>query len=103
MKKDSIHTKQIPILITLAGAGLACLLSVLQGADFSVFFKRLLCSVIIFGIIGITVRIWLDMGFKIEKAEEKKKESKKQEDDVQITEGNEFEHFQDESDKDGQS
>lgn len=101
MKKDSIRTRQIPILVTLAGAGLACLISVLQGVDFSIFFKRLVCSVIIFGIIGISVKIWLDIGFKVEKEEEEKKESKQQEDEVQITEGKE--NSPDESDDDGQS
>ena len=103
MKKESIRTKQIPILVTLSGAGLACLISVIQGVEFSIFFRRLLVSVIVFGIIGIAVRICLEIGFKLEREEEQKKASMHDADDVQITEGIDHDHSHEESDEDGQS
>lgn len=61
-------------MVTLMGAGLSCLISVLQDADFSVFFRRFVISVVVFAAIGIAVRLFLDFGFKVDKEEEEKKE-----------------------------
>lgn len=72
-KKDytTPNTRPIPILITLAGAGISCLVSILKQLSFGNFVWRLLITVIIFGILGSLVRVFLDMGFKVDKKEEK--------------------------------
>ncbi len=58
-----MNTKQVPILITLLGALVACVLTVLQGVEFSVFFFRFLIAVLVFGVIGTAVKILLDVEF----------------------------------------
>lgn len=61
------NTKTIPIMITLAAAFIACLISILQHVELKVYVERLLFSVIVFGIIGIIVRVILDRFFFREK------------------------------------
>lgn len=53
------NTRPVPVVIVLVAAATACIISILQGADFNLFFKRLLFSVIIFGIIGLIIRFIL--------------------------------------------
>lgn len=64
-----MKTKQIPITVVLMGAAAACVISILQQVEFSVFFKRLLITVIVFSIIGTFAKIALDAVFN-KKAEE---------------------------------
>ncbi len=66
-------TRPIPILITLAAAGISSVVSVLKDVSFGRFVVNLLITVIIFGIFGSLVRVFLDMGFKVDKKEEEKK------------------------------
>ncbi len=65
-------TRPIPILITLAAAGISSVVSILKDVSFGRFVVNLLITVIIFGIFGSLVRVFLDMGFKVDKKEEKK-------------------------------
>lgn len=73
MKYNKPNTKPVPILITLAAAGISCVISILQEASFRQFVLRLLLTVVIFGIFGSLVRVFLDMGFKTDQKEEEKK------------------------------
>lgn len=57
------NTKTIPIMITLAAALIACILSIVQQVGLKEYVERLLFSVIIFGIIGIVIRVVLDRYF----------------------------------------
>lgn len=74
-----LNTKPIPIIITLAGAAIASIISVIQFADFGLFFKRLLQSVIVFAIIGAVVKVVLDFIFNAKKAEEENEDEKETE------------------------
>lgn len=96
MKKEYTepNTRPIPILITLAAAGISCLTSILKGLSFADFVWHLLITVIIFGILGCLVRVFLDMGFKIDKKEEEKKEE-----DAEADEESEDSDDSDESDE----
>lgn len=64
------NTRPVPIIITLAAAGISCLTSIFQEVSFGTFVFRLLITVIVFGVIGSFVRVFLDMGFKTDKKEE---------------------------------
>ena len=63
-----MNTRQIPIFVTLLGAAVACLISVLQGVEFSIFFFRFLISVLVFCVLGTAVKMFIDSGFKEEAA-----------------------------------
>ncbi|MEE3480407.1 MAG: hypothetical protein VZQ80_00300 [Lachnospiraceae bacterium] len=60
---DEVNTRPIPIIITLAAAAVSCIISVMQHAKLEIYVGRLLITVIIFGAIGITVRVILDRYF----------------------------------------
>lgn len=59
-----MNTKPIPILIVLLASCIACGISVFQRVEFTVFFHRFLYTVLIFTVIGIVVKILLDIAFK---------------------------------------
>lgn len=84
MKYNKPNTRPVPILITLAAAGISCVISILQGASLREYVIRLLLTVIIFGIFGSLVRVFLDMGFRADQKEEEKKaeEDEKESDDA---------------------
>ncbi len=67
------NTRPIPIMVTLAAAGISSVVSILKEVSFSRFVINLLITVIIFGILGSLIRVFLDMGFKVDKKEEEKK------------------------------
>lgn len=67
------NTRPIPIMVTLAAAGISSVVSILKEVSFSRFVINLLITVIIFGIFGSLIRVFLDMGFKVDKKEEEKK------------------------------
>lgn len=67
------NTRPIPIMVTLAAAGISSVVSILKEVSFSRFVINLLITVIIFGILGSLIRVFLDMGFKFDKKEEEKK------------------------------
>ena len=69
------NTRPIPILVTLAAAGISCVISILRQASLKHFVSSLLITVIIFGILGSLVRVFLDLGFKADKSEVDKKAS----------------------------
>ena len=60
---DEVNTRPIPIIITLAAAAVSCIISVMQHAKLEIYVGRLLITVIIFGAIGIVVRVILDRYF----------------------------------------
>ena len=66
-------TRPICILINLDAAGITSVFSFLKDVSFGRFVVNLLITVIIFGIFGSLVRVFLDMGFKVDKKEEEKK------------------------------
>ncbi len=81
-----LKTKSLPIIITLLGAGIACVISVIQFTDFSIFFTRLIKAVIFFGIIGVVVKLVLDLMFnskKISKVPTDSSEETEDEDSLQ--------------------
>lgn len=60
-----MNTKPIPIIVTLAAAGISCVISVLQHVDFAIYTKRLLAAVVIFSIIGVIAKKVLDKAFPV--------------------------------------
>lgn len=60
---DEVNTRPVPIIITLAAAAVSCIISVMQHAELEIYVGRLLITVIVFGAIGITVRVILDRYF----------------------------------------
>lgn len=85
VKVRPTNTKTIPIIITLAAALTACIMSILQHVEFKIYVERLLISVIVFGIIGIVIRVILDRFFfrtkDIEEALDEKNEDGDSSDD----------------------
>lgn len=79
MKYNTPNTRPVPIIITLAAAGISCVINILKGATFSEFVWRLVATVVIFGLLGCFVRVFLDMGFKIDRKEEEAKEQEEEE------------------------
>lgn len=67
---DGLNTRPLPIIITLTAAGLSCVLSIIQGRDFSIFFLRLLVSVLVFSFLGSLIKILLDFIFNKKPKEE---------------------------------
>lgn len=65
-----MNTKPVPITIVLIAAATSCVLSVLQGVEFRVFFFRLLFTVIAFAILGTIAKIVLDKVFSKKLVEE---------------------------------
>jgi nucleosome binding factor SPN SPT16 subunit len=76
------NTRPIPILVTLAAAGISSVVSILKDVSFGRFVINLLITVIIFGIFGSLVRVFLDMGFNIDKKEEEQKNQESDEENV---------------------
>lgn len=58
-----VNTRPLPAIIVLSAALISCAFSLLQGVEFRVFVGRLFFSVLIFGFIGIIVRVILDRYF----------------------------------------
>ncbi|QFJ55504.1 hypothetical protein [Pseudobutyrivibrio xylanivorans] len=63
--KTQINTKPIPIIITLAAAFIACVMSIVQHVEFSVFVARLLVVVVIFLFMGTVIKLILDYAFRV--------------------------------------
>ena len=59
-----MNTKPIPIMITLAAAFISCVVSIMQGVDFSVFVGRLVIVVVVFLVLGTIIKIVLDYSFR---------------------------------------
>ena len=72
-----MNTKPIPIIVTLMAAGVSCVISVIQGVDFTTFLVRLICVIIIFYIVGIAVGIILLQSFSPSATKPKDGESDK--------------------------
>ncbi len=72
-----MNTKRIPINITLNTALVSCVASIIQHVSFTIFTTRLLCAVIIFGVIGIIVKVILDKSLNVmeEETDEENEES----------------------------
>ena len=64
MEAKKINTKPVPVVITLAAAFISCVVSILQGVDFSIFVARLLVVVLIFMFMGTVIKIILDYSFR---------------------------------------
>ena len=100
MNKDEEYkkpnTRPVPILITLAAAGISCVVSIMKQLSFADFVLRLLITVIIFGILGCLVRVFLDMGFKVDKKEEEKKASEAEDEEAGESEDDSEEKSEDE-------
>ncbi len=72
-KSDTVNTQTIPIMITLAAAAISCIMSLMQHVELGEYVGRLVITVIIFGAIGIVVRVVLDRWFlnpKVKKEDE---------------------------------
>ncbi|MDD6551287.1 MAG: hypothetical protein PUF16_05850 [Lachnospiraceae bacterium] len=100
MNKDEEYkkpnTRPVPILITLTAAGISCVVSIMKQLSFADFVLRLLITVIIFGILGCLVRVFLDMGFKVDKKEEEKKASEAEDEEAGESEDDSEEKSEDE-------
>lgn len=62
-KEKPVNTRPLPAIIVLSAALISCAFSLLQGVEFRIFVGRLFFSVLIFGFIGIVVRVILDRYF----------------------------------------
>ncbi|MCR5143978.1 MAG: hypothetical protein K6B67_01560 [Lachnospiraceae bacterium] len=78
-----MNTKPIPIIITLIAALVSCVASIFQQADFAVFTKRLVLSVLIFGTIGIIVRVILDRSVRVMDEEDEEENDDENENDLE--------------------
>lgn len=106
-KQDEPNTQTIPLIITLTAALISCIMSILQGVEFSLFVVRLLLSVLIFGAVGIAVRVVLDRYFfnpsKKEEDEEEKEESSSASDTSEETDAEEESEGEEEDSEEGES
>ena len=72
-----VNTRPLPAIIVLSAALISCAFSLLQGVEFRVFVGRLFFSVLIFGFIGIIVRVILDRYFFNRNSKEEEEAGKK--------------------------
>jgi len=72
-----VNTRPLPAIIVLSAALISCAFSLLQGVEFRVFVGRLFFSVLIFGFIGIIVRVILDRYFFNRDSKEEEEAGKK--------------------------
>lgn len=72
-----VNTRPLPAIIVLSAALISCAFSLLQGVEFRVFVGRLFFSVLIFGFIGIIVRVILDRYFFNRGSKEEEEAGKK--------------------------
>lgn len=93
---DGLKTRPLPIIITLIAAGLSCVLSIIQGKDFSTFFVRLLVSVLVFSFLGSLVKILLDFIFNRKPKEE---EVPQEDEEIVIEEGDREENIETDEDE----
>lgn len=75
----SLNTRPLPIIIVLIAAAVSCVLSVLQSVEFSVFFMRLLKSVLIFAVLGTVIKMILDFIFNRKKSPEEEESTEEPE------------------------
>jgi len=79
-KEKPVNTRPLPAIIVLSAALISCAFSLLQGVEFRIFVGRLFFSVLIFGFIGIVVRVILDRYFfNRDSKEEEENPDKKEE------------------------
>lgn len=62
-KEKPVNTRPLPAIIVLSAALISCAFSLFQGVEFRIFVGRLFLSVVIFGLIGVFVRVILDRYF----------------------------------------
>ncbi len=74
-KDKPVNTRTLPAIIVLSAALISCAFSLLQGVEFRVFVARLFFSVVIFGIIGLIVRVILDRYFFNRNSKEEEEET----------------------------
>ena len=65
-----MNTKPLPAILALVAGFLTCIMSFVQNVDLVIFAKRFIVVCIVFFVIGMVIRIVIDMNFK-EKNEEK--------------------------------
>ncbi len=80
-KEKAVNTRTLPAIIVLSAALISCAFSLLQGVEFRVFVARLFFSVLIFGTIGIIVRVVLDRYFFNRNSKEEEEAEEKDQDD----------------------
>ena len=80
-KDKPVNTRTLPAIIVLSAALISCAFSLLQGVEFRVFVARLFFSVVIFGIIGLIVRVILDRYFFNRNSKEEEETDGKDEDE----------------------
>lgn len=93
---DGLKTRPLPIIITLIAAGLSCVLSIIQGQNFSTFFLRLLVSVLVFSFLGCLIKILLDFIFNKKPKEE---ETPEDEEEILIEDGDRVENIEADEDE----
>ena len=60
-----MNTKPIPIFIVLMACGIASVIYVIQGVEFSAFCTRFIWTTVVFLILGIIVKIILDKAMEV--------------------------------------
>ncbi len=80
-KEKPVNTRPLPAIIVLSAALISCAFSLLQGVEFRIFVGRLFFSVLIFGFIGIVVRVILDRYFFNRDSKEEEEEDSENNDE----------------------
>ncbi|MBR4808406.1 MAG: hypothetical protein IKZ65_07945, partial [Lachnospiraceae bacterium] len=58
-----MKTKHVPVLCVLIAGVTVFIMDIVQGMDFSTIFRDFLCAVVIFFIIGMVAKAFLDKAF----------------------------------------
>ncbi|MBO5302631.1 MAG: hypothetical protein J6A92_01115 [Lachnospiraceae bacterium] len=65
-----MNTKPLPAILALVAGFLTCIMSFVQNVDLVIFAKRFIVVCIVFFVIGMVIRIVIDMNFKEKNEEE---------------------------------
>lgn len=85
-----MNTKPLPIIVTLVACLISCVVSIFEGVGFRIFVIRFALTALIFYVVFSFVRVFLDIGLKVDKEETEKQEIEGRDADVE-TEGTEAE------------
>lgn len=80
-----MNTRQLPPVLALVAGFMTCVMSFVQRVDMTVFAKRFIVVTIIFFIIGVVLKIVIDINFKSIAEDEETEEGTEQNEDQNET------------------
>lgn len=93
-----MNTKLLPAILALVAGFITCVMSFVQNVDIDIFTKRFIVVCVVFFVIGMIIRIVIDMNFKEMATEDGPEKMEKEESEFEESDKDEKEEVMDSED-----